>query len=59
MALHNQSAPLPRVNWATPMGEVVLLLGPSGVVGIADTFLLHPLTHDPCLATTHNHVQEL
>jgi len=26
------------VDWATPMGGEVLLLGPSGAVGIADTF---------------------
>ena len=37
-ALHNQCAPLPRVDQATPMGEVVFLLDLSGVVGIADNF---------------------
>ena len=37
----------------------MLLLGPSGVVDTADTSSLHLLIHDPCLATTHNHVQGL
>ena len=36
-ALHNQYALLTKVDQATPMGGEVLLLGPSGVVGTADT----------------------
>ncbi|KAL9978534.1 hypothetical protein ACROYT_G016061 [Oculina patagonica] len=47
-----------QVDWATPMGGEVLLLGPFGVVGIADTSSLHLPTHNPCLATTHNHMKD-
>ena len=38
VALQNQCAPLPSVDQATLMGEVVLLLDLSGVFGIADNF---------------------
>ena len=57
MALHNRYALVITVDWATPMGGEVFPLGPSDGIGIAENSSWHLPTHEPCLATRHNHVQ--